>query len=78
MSQKQKMTTEERLDVLAKAHECLETGNKAEAVRITLGLPMPTYLAKFAKEFLGADFLKKNGYNLSEVEAELGADWLDK
>jgi hypothetical protein len=78
MSQKEKMTTEERLDVLAKAHECLEAGNKAEAVRITLGLPMPTYLAKFAKEFLGADFLKKNGYNLSEVEAELGPDWLDK
>ncbi|MDR1095130.1 MAG: hypothetical protein LBL31_01930 [Spirochaetaceae bacterium] len=78
MSQKQKMTTEERLDVLMKAHEYLEAGNKAESQRLVLGLPMPTYLAKFAKEFLGADFLRKNGYNLSEVEAELGPDWLGR
>jgi hypothetical protein len=56
----------------------LEAGNKAESQRLVLGLPMPTYLAKFAKEFLGADFLRKGGYNLSEVEAELGPDWLDK
>jgi hypothetical protein len=78
MSQTQKMTTEERLDVLMKADEYLKAGNKAEAVRITLELPMPPYLAKFIKEFLGLDFLLKGGYNLSEVEAEFGPDWLAK
>jgi hypothetical protein len=70
------MTTEEKLDVLMKADECLKAGNKAEAVRITLGLPMPPYLAKTAKQYLGADFLIKGGFNLSEAEAEFGADWL--
>jgi hypothetical protein len=30
MTQKQKMTTEERLDVIMKADEYLEAGNKAE------------------------------------------------
>jgi hypothetical protein len=78
MSQKQKMTTEERLDVLMKAHELREAGNAAEAQRITLELPMPTYLAEYVKEFFGAEALRKGGYNLSEVEAELGPDWLDK
>jgi hypothetical protein len=37
---------------------------------------MPTYLAKAVKEFFGAEALRKGGYNLSEVEAELGPDWL--
>jgi hypothetical protein len=76
MAQKQTMTTEERLDVLMKAHEYREAGNEAEADRLTLGLPMPPYLAEFAKEFLGADFLIKGGYNLSDAEAEFGPDWL--
>jgi hypothetical protein len=70
------MTTEERLDVLMEADKYLKAGNKAEAVRITLQLPMPVYFAQFLKEFLGADFLLKGGYNLAEVEAELGPDWL--
>ncbi|MDR1147019.1 MAG: hypothetical protein LBK66_00150 [Spirochaetaceae bacterium] len=79
MSQKQKMTTEERLDVLMKAHEYRQAGNAAEANRITREeLPMPRHLAEFAKEFLGADFLIKGNYNLSEVEAECGPDWLTK
>ncbi|MDR1095486.1 MAG: hypothetical protein LBL31_03780 [Spirochaetaceae bacterium] len=78
MAEKQKMTTEERLDVITKADEYLKAGNKAEADRLVRGLPMPRHLAEFAKEFLGADFLRKNGYNLSEVEAECGPDWLNK
>jgi hypothetical protein len=78
MAEKRTMTTEERLDVMMKAHEYLEAGNKEESQRLVRGLPMPRYLAEFAKEFLGADFLIQNGYNLSEVEAECGPDWLTK
>ncbi|MDR1229926.1 MAG: hypothetical protein LBK61_00850 [Spirochaetaceae bacterium] len=78
MVQKQKMTTAEKLDVIMKADEYSEAGNEAEAQRLVLGLPMPTHLAALFKDCLGADFLRKGGYNLSEVEAELGPDWLDK
>jgi hypothetical protein len=78
MSQKQKMTTEERLDVIMKAHECLEAGNKEESQRLVLGLPMPPYMAKFAKKLFGAEVLIQGGYNLSEAEAEFGPDWLTK
>jgi hypothetical protein len=79
MSQKQMMTIHEKLELLMKAHEYREAGNVAEANRITREeLPMPPYLAKVVKEFSGADFLLKGKYNLSEVEAELGSDWLTK
>ncbi|MDR1231735.1 MAG: hypothetical protein LBK61_10070 [Spirochaetaceae bacterium] len=78
MAEKRTMTTEEKLDVLMKAHEYRQAGNVAEANRITLELPMSPYLAKFAKEFFGTDVLVKGGYNLSEAEAEFGPDWLTK
>jgi hypothetical protein len=72
------MTTEEQLDVIMEADEYLKAGNKAEAQRLVLGLPMPSYLAELYKDCLGADFLIKGGYNLSDAEAEFGPDWLTK
>jgi hypothetical protein len=76
MEQKQMMTIHEKLAVLKKAREYRQAGNKAEADRITLELPMPPYIAELFKDCLGADFLIKGGYNLSEAEAEFGPDWL--
>jgi hypothetical protein len=72
------MTTEEKLDVMMKSHEYLQAGNNEDADRLILELPMQPYMAKFAKEFLGADFLIKGGYDLSEAEAEFGPNWLAK
>jgi hypothetical protein len=72
------MTTEEKLDIAMKAHECLEAGNKEAAVRIMKQIPLAPHLAKAAKEFSGADFLIKGGFNLSEAEAEFGPGWLVK
>jgi hypothetical protein len=76
MEQKRMMTLDEKLAVGMKAHEYLEAGNKAEAVRLILEMPMPPYLAKAVKEFSGADFLINGGFNLAEAEAEFGTDWL--
>jgi len=39
--------------------------------------PLPTWGAKVMKKFLGADFLRESGYDLSEVEAKLGKNWLN-
>ncbi|MDR1468030.1 MAG: hypothetical protein LBT00_01910 [Spirochaetaceae bacterium] len=76
MAEKRLMTMDEKFAVLMKVDEQLKAGNKTEAVRMTLELPMPTYIAKVVKQYLGADFLVKGGYNLAEVEAEFGPDWL--
>jgi hypothetical protein len=76
MPQKQIMTLDERLAIGMKAHEYMEAGNKAEAVRIMKQIPLAPHLAKFAKEFIGADFLIKGGFNMADAEAEFGSDWL--
>jgi hypothetical protein len=76
MDQKQTMSTEERLDLIVKGGEYLRAGNKAEAMRLMKQVPLAPHLAKVAKEFIGADFLIKGGFNLSDAEAEFGPDWL--
>jgi hypothetical protein len=40
--------------------------------------PMPPYIAKVYKDKLGLDTLLSLDWNLSEVEAEFGKDWLVK
>jgi hypothetical protein len=40
-------------------------------------LPIPPFLAKVLKEKVGADIIKIGGWDLSEVEAEFGQDWIN-
>ncbi|MDR0305665.1 MAG: hypothetical protein LBI42_02385 [Chitinispirillales bacterium] len=70
-------TLHEKLKVGAKAIEEKKKGNIAEYERISKSIPMTPYLAKFAKEYLSAEFLIKSGWNLSEAEAEYGPGWLN-
>ncbi|GHV27656.1 hypothetical protein AGMMS49940_18430 [Spirochaetia bacterium] len=79
MPQFQPMTLEERFAIAEKSQAMKDAGKKTEGVMYMIQhYPMPPYLAKFAKSHHGADFLIKNGYNLSEAEAEFGEDWLTK
>jgi hypothetical protein len=43
-------------------------------------IPMPPWMAKVFKEKVswGRDYLKNSGWNMAEVEAEFGPDWLDR
>jgi hypothetical protein len=79
MSKTQKlMTLDEKLAIGMKAHEAVLAGDRAGYSRIIRQVPMPPYLAKIAKEKLGADFLLNGGWNLAEAEAEFGQNWLSK
>jgi hypothetical protein len=49
-----------------------------EYERIMKSMPIPPYLAKWAKKRPGAGFPIKQGYNLSEAEADHGSGWLNK
>jgi len=40
-------------------------------------IPLPAWGAKVMKKFLGADYIRNSGYDLSEVEAKFGKNWLD-
>jgi hypothetical protein len=78
MPQAQIMTLEEKTAIGLKSLELKKQGKLAESEQTMRQIPMPPYLAQFAKSHFGADFLIKNGYNLSEAEAEFGSDWLTK
>jgi len=74
----QTMTIDEKLAISNKACLLLKAGNKEGYNRFMNSIPMPSYLAKVAKEKIGVDFLVNGGWNLSEAEAEFGRDWLSK
>ena len=78
MPQIETMSLDEKLAIAIKAGELWEAGDEEGGSRLIRTAPMPPYLAKLMKEKMGADFLIKGGWNLSEAEAEFGSDWLSK
>ena len=78
MPQTQTMTLGEKLAISNKACALLQAGDREGYSRLTRSIPMPPYLAKIYKEKVGVKELIESGWNLSEAEAEFGADWLSK
>ena len=72
------MTDIEKIDTAYKAALLGKAGDKEGSDRLLKTIPLPPYLAQIAKEKIGMDFLLNGGWNLSEVEAELGPDFLSK
>ncbi|MCL2293621.1 MAG: hypothetical protein FWC36_01970 [Spirochaetes bacterium] len=72
----QTMTLDEKLKICCKAAEIRRAGDKAGATSLMKTVPVPPYIAKVIKDKVGLDYLLESGWNLSEVEAEFGADWL--
>jgi len=72
------MTLHEKLTVGMKAIELEKQGKYAEALEVEKSIPLPPYLAKWAKKRLGAEFLIENGWNLAEADEEYGTNWLAK
>jgi len=78
MPQTQTMTLDEKLAIGCKAAELRKAGDEEGHDRLMRSVPIPPYIAKVIKEKVGADFLIKEGWNLSEAEAEFGSGWLNK
>jgi hypothetical protein len=78
MPQAHIMTLEEKTAIGLKALELKDQGKPEECERMMRQIPLQPYLAKFAKDHFGADFLIKNGWNLAEADEEYGTDWLNK
>jgi len=76
MAQIETMTLDEKLAISNKAFELLDAGDREGYSRLLMTAPLPPYLAKVVKEKVGLDCLLNLGWNLSEVEAEFGSDWL--
>ena len=76
MPQIETMTLDEKLAISNKACALLQAGDREGYSRLTRTMPLPPYLAKVIKEKVGLDCLLNLDWNLSEVEAEFGSDWL--
>ena len=76
MPQVETMSLDERLSISMKAHEFLVAGDKEGYMRTMKTAPMPHYVAKVIKDKLGLEFLLNTGWNMSDVEAEYGSEWL--
>jgi hypothetical protein len=72
------MTLKEKFAIGMKSIELEKQGNLEESDRVMKQIPMPPYLAKFAKEKMGVNFLINGGWNLTEAETEYGPGWLNK
>ena len=70
------MTLDEKLAISNKACLLLQAGDREGYRNLMKKLPIPPFLAKVLKEKVGADIIKLGGWDLSEVEAEFGPDWL--
>ena len=78
MPQTQTMTLDEKLNIACRSAELREAGDEEGALRLMKTVPLPPYLAKVYKEKVGVKELIESGWNLSEAEAEFGADWLSR
>jgi hypothetical protein len=72
------MTEQEKAAIFMKSEALRAEGKTAEADALRKTIPLPPFLAKFAKENFHVDYLKKSGWNLSEAEATFGKDWLSR
>jgi hypothetical protein len=70
------MTLDEKLAISNRAIALRQAGDEEGYDRLMRTIPIPSYIAKVIKEKVGADFLIKEGWNLSEAEAEFGYNWL--
>jgi len=70
------MTLDEKLAIGCKAAELRKAGDREGATRLMKTVPMPHYVAKVIKDKLGLDILLNTGWNMAEVEAEYGSEWL--
>ncbi|MDR3284827.1 MAG: hypothetical protein LBS97_06585 [Treponema sp.] len=78
MEATKKMTSREKTALWMESYKMEDAGKKEDALAFRMKMiPLEPWLAKIAKKRLGADFLR-DGWNLTEVEAEFGPDWLDR
>jgi hypothetical protein len=78
MPQTEIMSLHDQLAIGMQVLELEKQGKFEEADKLEHTIPIPAYLARWAKRRFGAEVLLKTGWNLSEAEAEYGPDWLSK
>jgi hypothetical protein len=71
------MELHDRLQIRVKCAELDRLGKADEAMKLAKTIPMEPWQAEWCKKYVGADYLRNSGWNLSDAEAEFGPNWLD-
>jgi hypothetical protein len=72
------MTLHEKLQIGVKCAELEKAGKFDESMKLAKTMPMAPWHAEWCKKYVGADYLRNSGWNLSEAEAEFGTNRLDR
>lgn len=72
------MSEEEKTKMFNLVRKLEAEGKREEAEKIEMQIPLAPHLAMALKEVCGANHVRHSGFNLSEVEAKYGKDWLDQ
>ena len=78
MAQTQKNSIGEQLDAVVKMIELEKQGKTKEAFELRKKIPLPAFLGEYAKEYLGLEWIKTCGWNMSEIEAKYGKDYITR
>jgi hypothetical protein len=70
------MTLHEELEIGVKGAALWNAGKEDEAMAMYKTAPMPPWMAKVWKEKVGLESLLQTGWNMDEVEAAYGKEWL--
>jgi hypothetical protein len=70
------MSFHDKLINIIKINRLAQAGKHEEAAAIRQITPIYPWLAKAIKEVEGPEFVRNCGWDLSEVEAAFGHDWL--
>ncbi|MDR1147097.1 MAG: hypothetical protein LBK66_00540 [Spirochaetaceae bacterium] len=73
----QTMTLKEKLAISMQVFALRDAGKDAEADILVKTIPMPPYLAKIWKKHGYLDHFVKDGWNITEVEAAFGQEWIN-
>jgi hypothetical protein len=72
------MTLHERLEIGVKSAQLWDAGKEDEALALYQTTPLKPWIAKILKKRVGLEYLRQSGWNMTEVEATFGKEWLNK
>jgi hypothetical protein len=71
------MTLHDKLQIIGKSAKLREAGKEEEAMKMAMSVPLSPWMAEWYKKYIGVEYLRTSGWNLSEAEAVYGSNWLD-
>ena len=73
---KSTMSDERRREIAAQAIEAMKAGDEERVAEISMQIPLPLPMARVLKADWGVENLRDFGFNLDDVVAAYGEDWL--